>query len=127
LKNMDEQPITRDWLAANNALARDVPRPGVTQEGRRSFLAHLYDEASARIGGAPRRSSQSVPKVKLGEGTARAVPAAESDEFAGGAYSSGEESDGRLELVVYGLGRALERATQEARGFLPIYVGEVRR
>ena len=117
-----ETPIDSLWLRESSHLAAAIPRGQSTPASRLAVAVAEYESMAARLGpiAMPRKRR---PAVAIGPGATRTLAATEGEGYL---PPSSEESDLRLELVVYGLGRALERSVQEARGFEHVYVGEVR-
>ena len=113
---MIDTPVSVDWLRENNAVAAAILRGASTPESRRDHLVREYERAASSVAApAPvaRSDSSAAP-----QGDALRFPWADD-------MDATEERDpfGKFEQTLYGLGRALERAIQEARGFEHVDVG----
>ena len=96
-----------------------------TPESRLAVAAAEYERAARALGHVPMPRSRPTSRVTTGEGATRVMPSTDGDD--GYLMSSKEDGDSTLERIVYGLGRAYERAIQEARGFEMVDVGRVSR
>jgi len=107
-----ESPITREWLAHNNELAKRIPRGRSTPDSRLALAVAEYEQMSRTAINVSSRASSGDAQDALGpEFREAALRSRGSDS--GGRHE--EEGFGRWTQAAYGAGRAYERAIQEAR------------
>ena len=108
---MYDVSVSRAWMIKNNDVAARIVRGASTPESRRDVAQYEYEARAARLG---KRVAwlMPVPKQKLAPGCSRTLPV-DSDTQAYVSDSVISADHGVSDL--YGAGRALERAIQEAR------------
>ena len=101
-----------------------IPRGASTPESRLSVAAAEYEREARGLGHVPMPRRARAPHVNTpGGGSLTVAGDSENDST----LPDSATDDGTLERIVYGLGRAYERAIQEARGFETVDVGRVSR
>lgn len=110
---------TAAWLQENNRIAAAIPRGTSTPESRRAYLQGEYE----RLAGWRMAVWSTTPDKRPAN---NAAPQGEATRFPQSDYSGGGTEFEAFDAFVkaaYGAGRALERATQEAR-FGRVIVGQ---